>query len=214
MQTNFTNTTPLRYLSRPFDYNYTTGSFSLNQMDTVPVQTSFEWQDYPCLYYDYFTFNATAGHEIRGHFSLSENGVGIQFFILNQGQLRNFGNCGNGKWNWELHAFASSYNFDWFVPETDVYAFMFFSRGFYGGSILITAQDYNVTRQTLTESYTSTATYTNQSNLFELSNLTNTTAQTSISDYYPALALIVIIALVVALVALRLRRRSQPNREI
>ncbi|HUK51380.1 MAG TPA: hypothetical protein VLV18_10115, partial [Terriglobales bacterium] len=67
------------------------------------------------------------------------------------------------------------------------------------------------TRQTLTESYTSTATYTNQSNLFELSTLTNTTAQRSISDYYPALALIVIVALVVALAAVRLRRRSQPN---
>ena len=145
MQTNSTNTTPLRYLTRPFDYNYTTGSFSLNQMDTVPVQTSFEWQDYPCLYYDYFTFNATAGHEIRGHFSLTENGVGIQFIILSQSQLRNFGNCGNGNWDWELHTFASSYNFDWLVPETGVYAFMFFSRGFYGGAILITAQDYTVT---------------------------------------------------------------------
>jgi hypothetical protein len=176
-------------------------------MDTIPVMMNFDWEDYPCLYYDYFLFNATAGHEIRGHFELSEKDVRIHFFILSQSQIRNFGNCGNGNWSWEVHAFASSYNFDWMVPESGVYAFMFFSREFYGGSIHLSVQDYNVVSQSLTESFTTSATYTGQSNQIALSTLTSMNTQPSIADYYPALTVIIILALVVGFVALTIRRR-------
>jgi hypothetical protein len=154
----------MHYESTPFDYNYQTNSFSLNQMDTKPLPMDFDWGDYPCLYYDYFLFNAAAGHEIRGHFDLTEEGRSIHFFILSSSQLRHFGNCGYGNWSWDVHVFASSYDFDWVVPKSGVYVFLFASREFYGGSIYITAQDYSTTLQSSTETFTATTSYTLQSN--------------------------------------------------
>lgn len=207
IQTNSTITKPLHYQSTPFDYNYQTDSFSLNQMDTIPVQINLGSEDYPCLYYDYFLFNATAGHEIRGHFALTEKERNIHFFILSSSQLRQFGNCGNGNWRWYVHVFASSYDFDWVVPKSEVYAFLFLSSEFYGGSIYITAQDYSTTLQNSTETFTATTTYTLQSNQIALTTLTSSNSQPSTTEYYEPLVLIVIFAVAaVGFIILRMKR--------
>jgi hypothetical protein len=204
-ETNSTITTSMHYQSTPFDYSYQTNSFSLNQMDTIPV--NFGSEDYPCLYYDYFLFNATAGHEIRGHFELSEKGMSIHFFILSSSQLRQFGNCGNGNWSWYVHAFASSYDFDWIVPKSDLYVFLFLSSGFYGGSIRMTAQDYETTVQTATETFTTTTTYMLQSNQISLSTLTSVSSQQSPTGYVSAaLALIVLLVLILIFIIFRMKR--------
>jgi len=207
IETTSTSTLPIHYELTPSDYSYQTGTFSLNQMDTTLVRISIGWEDFPCLYYDYFLLNATAGHEIRGHFELTERSRSIHFFILSYSQLQHFGNCGNGNWNWDLHTFASSYDLDWVVPKSGVYAFLFLSREFYGGSIQITAQDYSTTLQTSTETLTTTTTYTLQSSQITLSTITSVSPQPPSTEYYSAaLILIVILAFTVAFIILRMKR--------
>ena len=207
IETNSTGTLPLHYESTPFDYSYQTDSFSLNQMDTRPLQFSFDWVDYPCLYYDYFVFEAAAGHEIRGHFELSEEGRSIGFFILSSSQLRHFGNCGYGNWSWDLYTFASSYDFDWVVPKSDLYVFLFASREFYGGSIYMTAQDRSTTFQSSTETFTATSTYTSQRIQLVLSTLTSLSLQPLSTAYeYGALILIVILVATLGFILLRMKR--------
>jgi hypothetical protein len=207
IESTSTSKLPLHYESTPFGYSNQTDSFFLNQMDTIPVRMSFGWEDYPCLYYDYFLFKAAAGHEIRGHFELTETGRSIHFFILSSSQLRHFGNCGNGKWSWDVHVFASSYDFDWIVPKSDAYAFLFLSREFYGSSIHITAQDYSTTLQSSMETFTNATTYTVQSNQIVLSTLTRLSLQPSSMEYYYAsFILIVIVALILSFIILRMKR--------
>lgn len=206
-QINSTVTQPLRYEIRPFDYNYETKTFSLNQMDTIPTQLDFE--DYPCLYYDYFVFNATAGHEIRGHFDLSVQGSRLNFFILSRSQFQNFGNCGFGKWTWSLHVFASSFDFNWVVPESGLYVFLFSLREFYGGTIHLTTQDLSTTIQSSTETFTATSNLTYASNELVFSTLTTMSSLQSSSTGYGYAALIVAVIVVVALslAFLRMKRR-------
>jgi hypothetical protein len=201
-----TTTLPVHYESTPFDYRYQTGLFSLNQVDTVP--TDFGLVDRPCIYYDYFVFNATAGHEIHAHFELTQEGPGIQFYILSSSQLSNFGYCGYGNWSWYVHAFASSYDLDWVVPKSNRYAFLFLSGVFYGGFISITAQDYSITVQSSTETSMTTATYTLQSNQIALSTLTSSSSEPppSADYYYAALILIVILAVALGFIMLRVKR--------
>jgi len=207
IQTNSTSTLPLRYETTPFDYNYQTKTFSLNQMDTIPMQ--FDFEDYPCLYFDYFVFNATAGHEIRGHFDLTVQGPRLNVFILSHSQFQNFGNCGFGNWRWNLHAFASSYDFDWVVPESGLYVFLFSSREFYGGSVHMTAQDLSTTIQSSTETFMANSDFTYPSYEIVFSTLTSLSSQQSSSAGYDYEALIVVVILVVALglVFLRMKRR-------
>jgi len=207
IQTNSTTTLPLSYETRPYDYNYQTKTFSLSQMDTIPMQMDFE--DYPCLYYDYFVFNATAGHEIRGHFDLSVPGSRLNFFIISQSQFRNFGNCGFGHWSWNLHVFASSFDFDWVVPESGLYVFLFASREFYGGYVHLTTQDLSTTLQSSTETFTATSNFTYPSYEIVLSTLASVSSQQSSSAGYDYGALIVVVILVVALglVFMRMKRR-------
>jgi hypothetical protein len=199
-----TITLPMQYELTPFDYSYQTGSFSLNQMDTIP--RDFGLIDYPCLYYDYFLFNATAGHEIHVHFELTENGRSIDFFILSSSQLSNLGYCGYGNWSWDVHTFASSYDLDWVVPKSDVYAFLFLSRGFYGGSIRITAQDYSITLQSSTETSMTTTTYTLQSSQIAFSTLPTLSSQPASTEYYYAsFILILIVAFTLAFIIFRMK---------
>jgi len=203
IQINSTSTLPLRYVSTPYDFSYQTNSFSLYQMDTNPVQ------NYPCLYYDSFLFSALAGHEIRGHFQLTEEGTRIHFFILSSSQLRNFGNCGYGNWSWYLHTFASSYDFDWVVPKSAVYVFLFASTQFYGGSIYMTARDYSATPESSTETLTTTATYMLQSSQIALSTLTSVSSQQQPSTenyYYIAIFLIVILIVAGGFLTLKMKR--------
>ena len=201
ISTTSANIVPLHFRQTPYDFSYQTGLFSLNQMDALMIRMNNDWEDYPCLYYDYFRFNATAGHEIRGHFELSEKSVNIHFFILSEYQFRNFQNCGFGNWKWDVHAFASSYDIDWVVPESGIYLFLFLSRGYYGGLIYLTAQDYSTTVQTSIELFPTTATYTFQSNQLMPTTLSSVSPQPSPSSagYYDAAAVLVVIAALAAI---------------
>jgi len=208
-----TSTLPMQYQSTPFDYNYQTGYFSLYQIETTPTNNGVV--DYPCFYYDYFLINATAGHEIRGHFELTQPWRAIHFFILSYSQFnppRNFGWCGYGNWSWYLHVFAPSYNFDWVVPESGVYALLFLSNAFYGGSIHLTAQDYSTTVQSSMETSTTTTIYTLQSNQIMLSTLTSMSSQPATPEYYylAPIILIVILAITVSFIILRMKRTRPP----
>jgi hypothetical protein len=87
---------------------------------------------------------------------------------------------------------------------------MFLSREFYGGSILLAAQDYNVINLSSTETFTTSATYTSQSVQIAVASITTTNfqpSQPSTADYYPALALVAILVFVVGFIALRMKRR-------
>jgi hypothetical protein len=192
----------VHYMLTPFGYNQQTGSFSLGRTDTIP---HYGIADYACLHYDYFLFNATAGHEIRVHLELSQTGRTMQFFVVSPSQLGLFGNCGSGNWGWEEYAlFTSSYDLDWVVPASGVYAFLFLSGPFYGGTIRITADDYSSNILSSTETSTAAATYTLQSSQIAISTLTTTSPQPSSTQYYyAAIILIIIVALIVAVLLLR-----------
>jgi len=208
-QLTATTSQPVRYSVTPSGYSYRTGSFLIGQTEFT---TRPSGQDYPCLFFDYFLLNATAGQEIRGHFESSMNDRAVYFFILNQEQLRRFlgFNCA---YTWdgssELHVFSASYDLDWVVPASGVYALMFLSTTFYGGSIDFTAQAYSNTIQSSTQTYTTTTTYTLQSSQITVSTMfpQNVTSRSqSISNLVPFIV-IVMIGLVIYLL-IRIRKRK------
>jgi hypothetical protein len=212
-QLTATTTQPLRYRLTPPGYSYQTGSFLIGQTEF----TTRSGEDYPCLFFDYFLLNATAGQEIRGHFTLGMQGRAVYFFILNQEQLRRFLglNCAYG-WDGssELSVFASSYDLDWVVPVSGVYALLFVSTTFYGGPIYFTAQAYSTTIQNSTQTYTTTTTSTLESSQIALSTIStqNVTSQSppSTGSLVPFIA-IVMIGLVIC-VAILMRKRKKESK--
>jgi hypothetical protein len=176
-------------------------------------------EDYPCLFFDYFLLNATAGQEIRGHFELNMQDRAVYFFILNQDQLRRFLglNCAYG-WNGssELNVFSASYDLNWVVPVSGVYALLFLSTTFYGGSVYFTAQAYSTTVESSTQTYMTTTVHTLESSQITFStmspqNVTTMSSQSpSISNLVPFI-LIVVIGLVVCLSLLMLQRKIRLN---
>jgi len=204
---------PVHYSLTPSGYSYQTGSFLIDQTEFT---TRASGQDYPCLFFDYFLLNATAGQEIRGNFELNMQDRAVYFFILNQEQLRRFlgFNCAYG-WDGssELQVFASSYDLDWVVPASGVYSLMFLSTTFYGGSIYFTAQAYGTTVQSSTQTYTTTTTYTLASSQIPASTMSpqNVTSQSpSISTLVPFIV-IVMIGLVICLAILMRKRKIGLN---
>jgi hypothetical protein len=173
--------------------------------------------NYPCLFFDYFLLNATAGQEIEGHFELGMQGRAVYFFILNQGQLRRFLglNCAFG-WDEssELRVFSASYDLDWVVPGSGVYALLFLSTTFYGGPIYFTAQAYSATIQNSTQTYMTTTTYTLESSQIALSTIStqNVTPQSppSTGSLVPFIV-IVMTGLVICLAILIRKRKKELN---
>ena len=214
IMTTATSSQAAHYRLAPSSFDMGTGSFSLGY--TVEASSSplnFGVEDYPCLFYDYFLLNATAGHTIRGHFELSMVGRAIDFFILNPGQFYSFthSNCGYGLRSSMYHGYGPSFNLDWVVPESGEYALVFVSRIFYGGSVSYFAEDYAPTAQSETVAYTSTTVIENTNLVF----LTQTPAITStpaslgsenvLLNWLPAV-LIVIAGIVIMGLLLRKRR--------
>jgi hypothetical protein len=136
---------PIHYTSWPYDYDSLTDTFSLGETQTKLLPCCFgDWDTFPCFYYDYFVFNATAGQEINGQFT-TEGGRSVGFYVLDSAQFARFGysGCQVGSWPWDLYAFAPTWDFNWTVPESGLYVFLFLSAPFYGGDIHFTAQTYS-----------------------------------------------------------------------
>ena len=149
----------LHYNLTPSDYDSRTGSFTLSFTESTSAGfLGNDFEDYPCLFYDYFLLNATSGHTIHSHFQLSMVDRAIHFLILNPGQFWRFqhSNCGWGLQSSMLHVFAPISDVDWVVPVSGQYALVFATTVFYSGQVYYSAQDY----YSVVQSQTSTSTLT------------------------------------------------------
>ena len=207
------------YLVMPANYNNKTGSFSLSQVEWVSSGSSSRngGSDNGCRYYDYFLINATAGQEIRGHFEVVKSHYeavvrSMDIFILTKNQLQVFKDtiCGNGIWPSLMDVSAPSFDLDWIVPQSGEYALLFFSRdpyfyyNFYREYLYFEAKVYSSTVQTSSVSYTSTRTYTIQSNQIIVSTIPNTAPPDYTGTYY-LVVLIAVIVVVLTVIIVRLR---------
>jgi hypothetical protein len=198
------------YVLTPGDYNSRTDSFTLSFTETTNIRYFADLDDYPCLFYDYFLFNATSGHTIRSHFQLSMVGRGIDFLILNSWQFWSFehSNCGRGLGSSMLHVFAPSSSVDWLVPETGEYALVFASPVFYGGQIYFSAQDYSAIVQSETATSTLTSIFQNTQSI--LSTLPTQPITTSVGGANTGIswfAAILLVTVGVGIILLVLRKR-------
>jgi len=195
IQRTSTTQEQIRYEVWPYDYDNLTSTFSLWLTNTwPPVVVGFTDEEFPCLYYDYFVFNATAGQEIKGEFTTEQEGS-VGFYVLNSAQFQRFGysGCEIGNWGWDVYEFGPAGNFDWSVPETGRYTFLFLSRGFYGGHIHFTAQAYSAVETSSVSTYAVTSTCTLQSSMNLVSTQTPASAPNSIGthDLLPVSVLII-----------------------
>lgn len=210
-----TNTGMMAYLQRPYDYDYRTGSFTLEQYEEIsrPIMLpSFEAPEHICLYYDYFVFNAVASREIRGHLATASP---VNFYVLDLNQLNAFNGyfCGNNFGPSIVKAFASSYDLEWTPPNTGVYVFLFTTQRSYGAynSISFIAYTYNTTVQSTTLSYTTTSFQVLQNIEMVVSNLTTTkSTQNSFESFSPVLLSIFGLVIVFILVVAVKKRHSKP----
>jgi len=207
IQSTSTTQELIRYALWPYDYDNLTDTFSLWQTNTMSV-----WQFgieivVPCLYYDYFVFNATAGQEIKGQFT-TEQGRSVGFYVLNSDQFWNFG-CTIGNWAWDVYVFGPTGDFSWRVPESGRYVFLFLSREFYGGHVHFTAQAYGTVESASVSTYMITSMYTLQSSEVLVSTQTATSIPNSTpTDLFPVTILIVAILVFAVSFFLKARRKS------
>ena len=165
------------------------------------------------MYYDYFSFNATAGQEIKGQYT-TEQWRPVGFYILNSAQLARFGysGCAIGSWPSDVYAFGPTYDFNWRVPETGQYVFLFLSRPFYGGHIHFIARAYSTVETTSTSTYAITSMYTLQSSeilaLTQVATAIHNFAPTN--DLLPIAILIIAILILAAVLFLKKERKSLP----
>jgi hypothetical protein len=133
LATTQTNTVAIHYLTRPYDYNFQTGAFTLGENEAIPVSRS---REHVCVYYDYFVFDAAASQVIRAHFDTANP---LNFYVLTLSQYISFLGywCGNNFWKSEAGTFTSSYDLNWSVPQNDVYVFLFTSHRLNGGDVPI-----------------------------------------------------------------------------
>lgn len=139
LATTQTNTVAIQYVTRPYDYNFQTGSFTLGWYEAISLPTQIsrmDTEEHTCVYYDYFVFNAAASQVISAHFDTA-NPVNFYVLTLNQYILALGYFCGNGLWKSDVRAFASSYDLNWTVPENGVYVFLFTSHRLNGGDVPI-----------------------------------------------------------------------------
>lgn len=201
----------IHYDLTPSDYNNRTGSFKLSFTDLTSSNLYGEFEDYPCLMYDYFLLNTTSGHTFRFHIQLSMEGRQIGFLILNRAQFYQFqhSNCGWGLTSSMLHVFGPSLNVVWVAPETGKYALVFATPVFYSGQVYYSAQEYSTVVQTQTSAATSTS-------IFEVTYMvlstqtptqTSTTLTGSGNSALQWLPVILILGLGVCIAVLLRRRR-------
>lgn len=205
----------MAYLERPDDYDYRTGSFTLEQYEEIirPIMLpSFEAPEHICLYYDYFVFNAVASQEIRGHLATASP---VNFYVLDLSQLNAFNGyfCGNNFGPSIVKAFASSYDLEWTTPKTGVYAFLFTTQRSYGAynPISFIAYTYNTTLESTTLSYATTSFQMLQKVETVVSSLTTTAStQNSSETFLPVVLSIFGLVIVFILIVAMKKRHSKP----
>jgi hypothetical protein len=214
IQSTSTTQELIHYASWPYDYDNSTATFSLWQVHNKLVRLEFgDWEDVPCLYYDYFVFNATAGQEIKGQFT-TEQGRSVGFYVLNPAQFRIFGysGCQGGNWPWDVYVFGPTYDLNWRVPESGPYVFLFLSWPFYGGHIHFTAQAYSTVESASVSTYMITSMYTLQSTEILLSTQTTTSIPNSTPRHDLLLVAILIIAILILAASFLLKARGKSLR--
>jgi hypothetical protein len=210
IQSTSTTQELIHYASWPYDYDNSTATFSLWQVHTRLLRLELGyWEAVPCLYYDYFVFNAFAGQEIKGQFT-TEQGRSVGFYVLNSAQFQSFGyaSC-HGNWPWDVYVFGPTGDLNWRVPENGSYVFLFLSGPFYGGHIHFTAQAYGTVESASLSTYTLASTYTLQSSEILLSTQTATSISNPTNDLL--LVAILIIAILILAVSFSLKTRGKKS---
>lgn len=118
-------------------YSSSTGSFTLGR-------TLTDQNDRPCLYYDYFQFDAPAGLSVTAQ--VWTEGPQVTYLILPVSVLyENPGTCGSNA-NiipniLQSQTFGSTpYNLNWTSPQDDQYIIVFYSRAPYSGLVYFLPQ--------------------------------------------------------------------------
>ena len=116
-------------------YSATTGSFTLGQ-------TLYDQNNNPCIYYDYFTFDAPAGLSITAQ--VWTTGPPINYLIIPVSVLSLYqspsscsalGNLG------QVQSFGSTpYTISWTASQNDQYAIVFYSTTPYSGPVYFLPQ--------------------------------------------------------------------------
>ena len=208
--TTATSSQLVQYVSTPFDYSAATDSFSLRQVNFRPLLFMNDAEDIPCAYYETFVFNATQGNVIQFNFELSIPGRSLAFLIMNSGQYWSFEhtNCFYSPPAAMAGVYAPAYSGNWTIPQSGLYAFVFFSYGFYGGKILFSARELTPFTLTQSTSYTSTSILQNTNMIIS----TETTSSTESSSPSTTLELpswlpVVLFVAVLVGIALMIRKR-------
>jgi len=213
-------TLPMNYNRAPPSYNIQSDSFLLDQVKMtihghlekeLNGSPLLEIDEYPCLYYEYFLFNAVASQQVFVHFEAARV---TSFYIMNPSQLdfiqeteTNYGTytCAGswGSWPSPVRTVALSSDLNWTVPHSGQYAFVFAGKDVY--PVSFTAYTLSTSVQSTTQTYATTTTY-------EVQNIVTTMlAQTTSSAQFPFEYLVLIgvaIALVLGLVVIRMKRTS------
>lgn len=161
-----TSLLPLQYVHYPDDFDRSTNTFHLtNELQRVvlaPFQKG-EYQLLRCEFYDYFAFNGIKSELVQGQ--LTSGPFAVNFRIMPRAQFDNWGSteyrrCGK-PWTAFVNATASSYSFNWTLPENGEYVFLFDVHS-YGGtglsSVTVQFSAYMVSSSTVAKTVTSTLT--------------------------------------------------------
>jgi uncharacterized membrane-anchored protein len=108
-----------------------------------------------------------------------------------------------------VYVFGPTGDFNWLVPESGRYVFLFLSREFYGGHIHFTAQAYGTVESASVSNYMITSMYTLQSSEVLVSTQTATSIPNSTpTDLFPVTILIVAILIFAVSFFLKARRKN------
>lgn len=206
-----TVTLPIHYAYAPPGYNIQSDSFFLNELKMkihlYNGNPGVEIDVYPCLYYEYFLFNAVASQQVFVHFEAPKI---VSFYIMTPRQLDYVDNyaCNNGSWPSSVRTVALSSDLNWTVPQSGQYAFVFAGRDVY--PIRFTAYTLSTAIESTTQTYATTTTYQVQNIVTTMLAPTMLT-QTANSTQFPFEYLVLIgvaIAFVLSLVVIRMKRTS------
>jgi hypothetical protein len=212
--TSFSNTSakPVVYVHMPYYFIREKSSFTLGEEKDMKQVRSNVTQELPCLYYDYFVFNANASQEIRAHFTASD-AVGFYVMDINQLSVFNRTTCGYGYIPSITGTVAPSYDLDWMVPHNGQYAFLFATERYDGAYITIyfTANAFSTVMQSATATYTTSSTYVIQN--FQTTIIPNPTGvsptpNSSGSTYLTAGVTILVIVMGLVALSVIVKRRG------
>jgi len=209
-------TLPIHYDAAPPSYNIQSDSFFLDQVkmkihghlhNVLKGTPRLEIDVYPCLYYEYFLFNAVTSQQVFVHFEAPKI---VSFYIMNPRQLDYVDNyaCNNGSWPSPVRTVALSSDLNWTVPQSGQYAFVFAGRDIY--PIRFTAYTLSTAIESTTQTYATTTTYQVQNIVTTMLAPTMLT-QTANSIQFPFEYLVLIgvaIAFVLSLVVIRMKRTN------